>query len=108
MTTSNPPLPLPVARVHDLVTTATPDEVLVYDLLDHDIHHLNPTTTALWRACDGQRSVPEVAAAVEAALGAAVSQDTLRLALTQLEDARLLAGPLEAALRLGGRPGGAS
>jgi hypothetical protein len=94
--------------MHDLVTTTAAAEVLVYDQRSHHIHHLNPITSAVWRACDGARTQPEVEVVVAARLGAAVSQETLRLALTQLEDAELLAGPLDPALLLGGRPGAAS
>lgn len=84
---------VPAARVENLVTTTSRDEVLVYDQDRHHIHHLNPTAAAVWNLCNGRRTVSEVAQA------AGVDEDAVRLALRKLEDANLLDGPLEAGVR---------
>ena len=89
-------------------TTAKTGEIIVYDTLAHHLHRLNQTTTAVWRACSGQRSVPEVAATIEEALRVPRSADTVRLALTRLEDAQLLAIPWSLPCGFWGRPGGGS
>jgi hypothetical protein len=84
---------VPAARVENLVTTTSRDEVLVYDQDRHHIHHLNPTASAVWSQCNGRRTVSEVAQA------AGVDEDAVRLALRKLEDANLLDGTLEAGVR---------
>lgn len=84
---------VPAARSTDLVTTASKDEVLVYDQERHHIHHLNATTTTVWTLCDGQRTVSELAQA------ASVDEDAVRLALRKLEDANLLDGTLSTDMR---------
>ena len=58
----------------------------------HHIHHLNAVSAAIWRLCDGQRSVDEIADAASDALGDDVSAETVRFALGKLAEARLLAG----------------
>ncbi len=84
----------PLARLDHLVMTQVRDEVLVYDQATHHIHHLNPTSHAVWAACDGARTVPAIAQAVGAALGAEVSLEVVNLALGQLGEANLLVGAL--------------
>jgi hypothetical protein len=84
---------VPAARVENLVTTTSKDEVLVYDQDRHHIHHLNPTAAAVWSLCNGRRTVTEVAQA------AGVDEEAVRLALRKLEDANLLDGTLEAGVR---------
>lgn len=74
-------LTVPSARTVDLVTTESKDEVLVYDQTVHHIHHLNATATKVWRLCDGQRTVSEIAAE------AGVAEEAVKLALRTLEDA---------------------
>ena len=86
-------LTVPDARVANLVTTASRNEVLVYDQDRHHIHHLNATAAAVWNLCNGKRTVAQVARA------AGVDEDAVRLALRKLADANLLDGPLEAEIR---------
>jgi hypothetical protein len=86
-------LKVPAARMVDLVTTESKDEVLVYDQAVHHIHHLNATAAKVWRLCNGERTVSEIAAE------AGINVDAVKLALRTLEDAQLLDGPLPAAMR---------
>jgi hypothetical protein len=74
----------PLARLDQLVTTESGDEVLVYDLATHAIHHLNAAAATVWRHCDGHRTV----AALETTCG--VTGETVQVALTKLVDAGLL------------------
>lgn len=92
---TNPRRAVPAARFHGLVTTATGDEVLVYDKERHHIHHLNRTSAIVWRLCDGQRSVEEIALLASTEADAEVDVSTIRLALSKLSGAYLLAQPLE-------------
>lgn len=84
---------VPAARTVDLVTTESKDEALVYDLTAHHIHHLNATATKVWRLCDGERMVGEIAAE------SGLAEDAVKLALRTLEDAKLLDGPLKTTMR---------
>lgn len=70
------------------------DEVLVYDETTHAIHRLNPTSHLVWSACDGTRTLPAIRQVAGAGLGAEVSEDVVRLALTQLAATNLLDGPI--------------
>lgn len=83
----------PAARTAHLVTTESGQDLLVYDQDSNHIHHLNCTTAAVWALCDGQRSVRDLAQA------AAVDEDCVRLALTNLDQAKLLDGPLDPTIR---------
>ena len=59
---------IPQARDEGLVIQELPDEVLVYDLDRHRSHCLNHTASAVWRLCDGQKSVSEIAQKLRAEL----------------------------------------
>jgi hypothetical protein len=84
---------VPAARVSDLVINDVHGEVLVYDKQCHHIHHLNATAAAIWRLCDGERTVRDLA------LHASIDEEAVRLALRKCEDARLLDGPLSTEMR---------
>lgn len=86
-------LKVPAARVTDLVTTESKDEVLVYDQKVHHIHHLNATAAKVWRLCDGQRTVSEIA------VETGIAEDGVKLALRTLEDAQLLDAQLLVSIR---------
>jgi hypothetical protein len=91
---------IPAARYDKLVVTETADEVLLYDTEKHHIHHLNAITAAVWRLCDGRHTVGDLAREAGQALGAAVDEATVRLALTKLDDAGLLQASLADELRM--------
>jgi hypothetical protein len=82
----------PRARSEEVVVTEFEGEILVYDLLRHRAHDLNPTAALIWQHCDGRMTVRELAAlrldAGQAPLGEAV----VWLSLRQLADAQLLDG----------------
>lgn len=84
---------VPAARTIDLVTTHSQDEVLVYDQQSHHIHHLNAQAAAVWRLCDGRRTVDHISVASR------LDETAVRLALGALADAHLLEGDLQAGLR---------
>lgn len=80
----------PSARTKGLVVQEVPNEVLVYDLETDKAHCLNETAAAVWRACDGNRSVREIADSVGLTLGKEVSDDLVWLAIDQLNEHGLL------------------
>jgi hypothetical protein len=94
---------VPAAKFNGLVVTETADEVLVYDTERHHIHHLNRTTAAVWRACDGRRVVADLAQAASEQLGAAIDGEVARFAVGKLANAGLLASPLDPRRRGAGR-----
>lgn len=92
--------PLPAGRTVDLVTTGAGDELIVYDLRTHHIHHLNATAAAIWRLCDGRRTIAGLTRDAGHDLGAEVDAMTVRIALTRLDQAALLDRPLPVRVRL--------
>jgi Coenzyme PQQ synthesis protein D (PqqD) len=51
----------PIARRERIVVDSVGDEVLVYDLDSDQAHSLDATAAAIWRACDGELAVAEIA-----------------------------------------------
>jgi len=83
---------LPQARRDGLVVRELADEVLVYDTERHKAHCLNPMAAAVWRHCDGQTTVAEVARRLQQDLSTPVDRAVVFSALAQLGRARLLMG----------------
>lgn len=81
---------LPIARDKDLIVQELPDEVLVYDLKTDKAHCLNPTAALIWKNCDGQKSVSQIAGLVEQELKSPVSEQVVTLGLEELAGYRLL------------------
>src|SRR5689334_16091424 len=80
----------PRARSHNLLVSEVKGETLVYDEDVHKAHTLSPTTALIWRHCDGQKTVPELATMVNGELGMSLDEDGVWLALSRLERAKLL------------------
>lgn len=80
----------PIARKTGLVVQEVPDEVLVYDLESNKAHCLNSTAAMVWRSCDGNNSVAEIAKLVTSQAGGKVSEDFVWLAIDQLSENKLL------------------
>lgn len=80
----------PIARKTGLVIQEVPDEVLVYDLDTNKAHCLNQSAAMVWRSCDGNNSVSEIAKLVEGQAGGKVTEDFVWLAIDQLSENNLL------------------
>ncbi len=80
----------PVARKSGLVVQEVPDEVLVYDLETNKAHCLNQSAAIVWKSCDGNNSVSEIAKLVESQAGGKVTEDFVWLAIDQLSENNLL------------------
>lgn len=76
----------PLARKSGLVVQEMPDEVLVYDLNTNKAHCLNNTAATVWKACDGNTSIGEIASQ----FGNGSSEDLVWLAIDQLGENNLL------------------
>jgi hypothetical protein len=80
----------PIARKAGLVIQEVPDEVLVYDLETNKAHCLNQSAAIIWRSCDGNNTVSDIAKLVGAQAGGKVTEDFVWLAIDQLSENRLL------------------
>lgn len=89
---------LPRARKAGLVTRNLRDEVLVYDLDRHTASCLNRAAALVWDSCNGETTVPDLVAKLQAELGAEVDERAVWLALDRLDEAHLLEGEAPAPL----------
>lgn len=80
----------PRARFEGLVITDLDEEILVYDRDRDKAHCLNQTAALVWKYSNGERSVAEIAAAMEKKLGSPVDERIVWFALGQLENDHLL------------------
>jgi hypothetical protein len=84
---------LPRARKHQLLVQEVGDELVVYDQERHQVHRLNRTAALVWRHCDGQTTVAELAALLATESNLPADEELAWLALRQLEKADLLQQP---------------
>ncbi len=85
---------MPRARQDELVVEELPDETLVYDLKRHKARCLNRTAALVWQHCDGQTTVPELAALLEEQLATPTDETVVWMALDRLGRAHLLSEPV--------------
>src|SRR6266705_4118745 len=81
---------IPEARRVGLVVQELSGEVLVYDRERNKAHCLNSTAARVWQYCDGKRSVPQIARAIEGEINAPVDEDVIWLGVEQLSKTHLL------------------
>jgi hypothetical protein len=96
----------PQARKDRLTVQELPDETLVYDHERHKAHCLNAVASLVWRHCDGNTSVDELARLVADQLEIGAPAALVGLALEQLERRHLLDSalpPPTSAARVGRR-----
>ena len=74
----------PQARREDLIVQPAADELLVFDRGTDKAYVLNLTATAVWRASNGKRTVPEIATYLSRETP--TSESTVWYALGQLQD----------------------
>ncbi len=86
---------MPRARQDELVVEELQDETLVYDLERHKARCLNRTAALVWRHCDGQTSVADVAALLEEQLAIPTDEAVVWMALDRLSRANLLTEPVK-------------
>ena len=84
----------PRARTNRLVTRDLGDELLVYDLERHKAYCLNQVAMQVFRHCDGETTIPDMALRIGNALGLPVDEQAVRLGLVRLEKAHLLDSPV--------------
>jgi hypothetical protein len=80
----------PRAREEGLLIEELEDELLVYDQQHDTASRLNRTAAIVWRACDGERTVAELADALGRELTAPPDQDLVMITLDYLDEQELL------------------
>jgi hypothetical protein len=80
----------PTARRDRLILRELENETLVYDQARDEAHCLNHTAALVWKHCDGQTSVDEIATRLGEELQQTVDPKVVWLALAQLRRKRLL------------------
>jgi hypothetical protein len=86
---------LPTARREHIVTENLGEELAVYDEERDRAYCLGKTAALIWRRCDGETSIGELATMVQQQLGLTEPAEALvLLALEELREANLLIGPM--------------
>lgn len=80
----------PLARQASLIVKEVDGETLIYDKQTDKAHCLNPTAAQVWKYCDGDTTIEEMAQRLGAQNHAAVDSTVVWLALDQLEKFDLL------------------
>jgi hypothetical protein len=80
----------PKARRNNLEVQELPDETLIYDLERHKAHCLNRSVALVWRLSDGTHTIPELAALLQRELRTPITEEVIRIALSQLQKTHLL------------------
>jgi hypothetical protein len=96
----------PLRREDELVIRELSEETVVYDRQRDKAHCLNRTAALVWRHCDGQTSVAELAKLLHEELGVRADEQLVWHALVRLDKARLLTErlhPAKAGARLSRR-----
>jgi hypothetical protein len=65
-------------------------ETLLYDERSHKAWCLNRSSACIWRLCDGQNTVSQIAVVATAQLETAVSEEIVLLTLAELSEKKLL------------------
>lgn len=65
----------PQSRTNDILTQEVVGEVMIYDLIANQAYLLNPTSSLIWKLCDGTKPVSEIAEMVSEALDSPVPEE---------------------------------
>lgn len=82
----------PSARVDDLVITESGQDLLVFDSVSNELHHLDALSATVWRQLDGQATEQDILESTRESLGEHVTADSIDLAIVALGKANLLSG----------------
>ena len=86
----------PKARSEGVMVREVDGDFVVYDEHEGRAHELNASAAFVWRHCDGETSISELAAALTSETGLPADEEIVQLALAQLSKAGLLEGPQDA------------
>lgn len=80
----------PRARKRQLLVESAGDGLVIYDLDRHNAHTLNAAAAAIWKSCNGRRSVGEIGSRLNGDFAPEARAMVVRQALADLERRRLL------------------
>lgn len=80
----------PKTRSAQLFVQELPDELLVYDVEQNQVHCLNGSAARVWTLCDGERTVKEIAQMLGTDLDSDGAEALVWLALDQFGEKGLL------------------
>src|SRR5262245_55631849 len=83
----------PLAKQEGLLSEDIGDELIVYDENRHRGHCLNRTAALVWRHADGERTIADLAAILQAELDPVADENLVWLAVDRLNAAQLLEAP---------------
>ncbi len=86
---------LPRAQKDGILATDIGDEMVLYDRREHRGHCLNPSAAIVWRHLDGETSMTDMVSYLRKELDPAAGEETVWLAVSELEKAQLLETPLD-------------
>lgn len=86
---------VPAARQDNLLIQEIGSELVVYDQERDQAHTLNRTAAFVWRNCDGETTVAQLAALVAVELNVPADEEVVWMALERLSRANLLASKVE-------------
>lgn len=78
------------ARTDGLIVKELGQELAIYDEREHRAHELNATAASVWRHCDGESSIRDIAAAMAAESGLPADEEIVKLGIEQLSRGGLL------------------
>jgi hypothetical protein len=81
---------LPLRREKGILIQELAGETVVYDQQRHKVHCLNQTAGLVWRHCDGQTSIAELAKLVSDEANLPASEELVQYCLDHLAQLRLL------------------
>ena len=85
----------PASRKNDIVIQEYKNEILIYDLTAHKAFSLNETSALVWQACDGNKTISEIADLISRRLKSRVTEDFVWLALEELKKENLIENSTE-------------
>lgn len=80
----------PIARRSDLLVEECAGELYIHDLRNASAICLNPTSAYVWRKCDGNHEMKEIAMEMQSELGRPVSENLVSAAIDRLSSECLL------------------
>lgn len=81
----------PKVRNENIIVQELLDETLLYDMKVDKVYCLNHSLSAVYHACDGKKSLPELQTIVSEKLQTSITNEFILLSLKQLDEKDLLA-----------------
>jgi Coenzyme PQQ synthesis protein D (PqqD) len=80
----------PLSKKADIVIQKVGNEILIYDLKLNKAFSLNETSSIIWQACDGNKSVSEISNQISKEFNSSVNEEFVWFALEQFKKDNLI------------------